>query len=318
MKTGAIAAYYFNMLNDVSDMVRIDPNIDKLFQSYNFTLVTHWPVNKLPAQQPGLSKSISNNTVLDLYRNLDYRMIDHIDSSSKIIGNLSRLTYWLVTSLCETGVRSPMNMIIDNNSPGKIHPGKKRYIVANYLGLDTIPVMVQQSNKLIRVAGRPIYNTAQMISAYDNNVSIKIKDSKKVACSWHGATNSRDKSGYDNWWNAASVAINHDNKILDYILQHGLHINCASQSHSSSTQNGIFNTHINHNATDHDFYLEVDNTKMIKKDLWQLYFHFDPRVGVKSCAHTGIKIINKFGDSNWTMQVNFAKTLKRSWIPKTK
>jgi hypothetical protein len=303
------------MLNDRSGLVRIDPGVDNLFENYNFTLVTHWPVSNLPVQRCGDKKYIPDDTILDYYRNLDYRMINHTDYSSKVIGGMVRLSCWMVTSLCESGVRSPINMFVDYRGQASLHPGKKRYIVANYLGLDTVPVMVQQFKTQPRIAGRPIYNTTQLVNAYDNNVSIKVNYKKKLECSWHGATNHRDKNGYDDWWKTSNLAINKNNKILDYVLQHGLHINCASQLHSTSAQNGIFNTHVNHNATDHDFYLEVDNTIMLEKDLWQLYFHFDPRVGVKSCSYTGIKIINNLGDPAWTMQVNLANTLNRVWIP---
>jgi hypothetical protein len=303
------------MLSANSDVAKIDLNIATLFEKYNFTSVAQWDINTLPAQRCSDDKYIPDDQVVDYYRNLDYRMIEYIDYPSRVIEGMVKYSFWLVTSFSLQGIQSPMNMYLENHY-ANIHPGKKRYIVANYMALDSVPVLVQQLKTQTRIHGVHITNVNQLIDLYGNNVSMQV--SKKygqevLECSWHGATNLRDKNDYDGWWQAAGESINHNNVILEYLLKEGLPVqfNGPAQSINTTTQ---YITCIHADAHHMQFYIDIPDVKYLNEDLWKLYFHFDPRVGVKECVETGIRIINKFGNPDWIIKVNLKKTLERPWI----
>ena len=318
MNTGVITRCYFNMFVDISSLPVIDPNLHKVFDDYNFTLVTHWPTTTLPVQRCSDADYIPDDLVLDCYRNLDYRMIDHVDYTNRIIRSMVYYSNWLVTSISETGVNAPLNLLIDDYGKKDIHPGKKRYIIANYMGLNSVPVMVQQPKTQARLAGRPIYTVDQMLAVYHHNVSIQLHKGYKLECSWHGATNFRDQNGYDSWHHTAKTQADGKHSILAYIQQHGIHVNCPTAIASTTTYDGVYRVHVNHNATDHDFYLDIADPTMLSYNLWELYYHFDSGVGEKSCPQSGIRIINKLGDPLWTMQSDLLATLQRLHIPDPK
>ena len=303
-----------------SDVAKVAPDVAALFDNHNFTYVSNWKLDTLPLQRCSDDKYIPDGLLVDYYRNLDYRMLDHIDYPSKVIEGMSKFSFWLVTSISEKGMQSPMNMYM-NKHYANIHPGKKRYIVANYLGLDSVPVLVQQPKTEPRVDGVHIENVDQIIDLYGNNVSIKVArnyNEEALECSWHGETNLRDDNDYDNWWSVASTSIDHDNQILRYLRIRG---KLAIVSYNNSHRTGLTVVHgegsfatIHHSDqySGGSFYIETDLKDI---DYWQLYFHFDPRVGRKTDKKLGISIVNHFGDPNWVMDVDFSGTLNRPWLP---
>jgi hypothetical protein len=298
------------MLSDNSTVAVIDPNVEKLFDKYNFTYVAEWDINTLPAQRCSDDTYIPDDIVVDYYRNLEY-----IDYPSRVIEGMVKYSFWLVTSFSEQAMQSPMNMYLEHHY-ANIHPGKKRYIVANYVGLDSVPVLVQQLKTIDRVDGVHIHNVNQLSDIYNNNASIQVASNYNnhvIECSWHGETGRRDARGYDDWWGVAAESINHNNVVLEYLLKEGLHVQYdgPSQSINTTTQ---YITHIHQDAHHNQFYIDIPDAQYLDEDLWKLYFHFDPRVGVKECVQTGIRIVNKFGDPDWQIKVNLKKTLERSWI----
>jgi hypothetical protein len=299
-----------------SDVAKIGAGVEKLFDDYTFTYVAAWDTSTLPVQRCSDDTYIPDELVVDYYRNLDYHMIEYIDYPSKVIEGMVKYSFWLVTSFSEQGMKSPMNMYSEQHYTN-IHPGKKRYIVANYMGLDSVPVLVQQLKHEDRIDGTPIHNIDQLIDLYGNNVSVKVVHNYNqdvLECSWHGATNLRDANDYDGWWAIASQSINHTNRILEYILEEGLHVQSSTSDLVINNSNDNYVTKVHPNARDRQFFLEVPDSAYLDYDLWKLYFHFDPRVGIKECTETGIRIVNKFGDPNWKIQVNLAKTLQRPWL----
>lgn len=294
---------------DKSNLDRVDPRAASLFEKYNFTFIACWDTNKLPIQRCSDDTYIPDKHVVDYYRNLDYRMIEHIDYPNRVIEGMTKFSCWLITSICETGMQSPLNMYLEGDY-SNIHPGKKRYIAANYVGLASVPVVVQQLKTEERVAGLHIANLEELSDIYGNNVSIKVAQNYNqdvIECSWHGETNSRDPNGYDDWWSVAGKSINHENVILDNILYRGLAVRTPNEN---ATASGIFKT-VMHPDIGGDFYIESERNDF---DFWQLYFHFDPRVGKKVDKKLGISIINHYGDPDWVIEVDFSKTLNRPWI----
>ena len=281
------------MFSDKSNNPRIDPEVALLFAEYKFEYFPKFPTKDLPLQRCSDANYITDLELLDWYRNLDYRMIQRKDYHNRVIEGMVLNACWLVTSMTENGVQSPLNMYEWDN----IHPGKKRYIVANYLGLETVPVLCQFRDG--QRGGIPITDLTGLSEIYGYDFSARIKhkpeyNERLLECSWHGETQMRDAKGYDDWHRAAGEALEFKNEILDYISEHGFHVNPAD---------------------DRPFYLEATTQAALDYDLMQLYFHFDPRVGKKVDKKLGISIINHYGDPNWVIDVDFSKTLNRPWLP---
>jgi hypothetical protein len=281
------------MFRDKSNKPRIDPEVEQLFDEYKFEYFPEWPTSELPLQRCSDANYISDIELLDWYRNLDYRMIQRTDYHNRVIKGMVLNACWLVTSAAEKGIQSPLNMYEWDN----IHPGKKRYIVANYLGLDSVPVLSQFQGE--GQGGIPITNMTELSEIYGDQFSARIKhkpeyNERLLECSWHGETQMRDDKGYDDWHAAAGEALQFKNKILDDIMANGIYINPAE---------------------DLPFYIEVYNDAVLEYDLMQLYYHFDPRVGGKIDKKLGISIINHYGDPDWVTEVDFSKTLNRPWLP---
>jgi hypothetical protein len=294
-------------------VIHVDDRIHQVFDRYQLTYYPAWPLDQLPVQRCSDEKYISDLQVLDYYRNLRPELITRRDYPNQVIRGMVEYGFWLATSMSVDGIQSPLNMYHWQN----IHPGKKRYIVANYLQLDAVPVLVQHwPDQMLRPGGIPINTLDQLLEIYNHNVSINIRtkvDELLVECSWHGLTDLRDRNGYDDWYRSAAISVNEHNHLLDYLLQYGLYIQTDVAGIGINT--GQLKITVNNDQSDKDFYIKLPEPSLLKYDLWQLYYHFDPRVGVKRCKVTGIEIVNRLGDPDWIIDgLNFKKTLHRPWL----
>ena len=271
------------MFDDISNKPRIDIDTQKVLQEYNFYYYDS-NLQDLPFQKCGDHSYIPDETILHHYRNLNYHLISHEQYFKPVIGNIIRTGCWLVTSMDIHGIQSPLSMFETH-----VHPGKKRYMVANYLQVDTVPVLLQ--TKEVRHDLQKVTTLSDLSDIYKGNFSTRVEqkdDNMILECSWHGATNSRDSKGYDNWWKVSNEEIG-SNVILDYIKKNGVGIN----------------------QTDRPFYILVhDDT--LQFDWWELYFHFDPTVYRKVCETGNIEIINTMSKSNETIHgCKLMRTLER-------
>lgn len=306
------------LIVDQSNLPLYNPKIDDLFNRYTFEYCENTPLADLPIQRCSDDCYITDQEVLSYYRNLDYRLIDHIDYPNRVIGGMVETSFWLVTSMSTKGIQSPLNLWEWDN----IHPGKKRWIIANYLQLRSVPTLNQFEDIQYSKGGRKITNKEELDEIYQNNYSAQIRNKlnehSKLECSWHGESNRRDEKGYDNWYRAGAESIGERNWIPDYLLEHGLQIRCyGAGRHLRHRVRGIFTTHINSrvDATG-DFYIEASQEQIAKYDLWQLYYHFDPRYARKTDTASGISIINRRGDPSLTINqdLRFEQTLTRPWL----
>lgn len=297
------------MFRDESNLSRLPPDLDTFLAATELYWFPEFPLHELPIQRCSDANYIKELQVLDYYRNLHYELIRFIDYENTIIRNMVEYSCWLVTSMSQKGIQSPLNIQGWNQN---IHPGLKRYIIANYLQLDTVPVVWQGGG---RTSDYPIKTLADLHRAYGENISVKIRDKGRqtLEVSWHGDTNYRDPNGYDFWVAAAAEELCGKNLILEYLLEHGLQLQIDVPG-STINNCDVYRTFAHNKADQHDFYLKIPDVSHLQMDLWKVYYHFDPRVGVKTCSETGIQIINKFGDPNWQMTVNLEKTIKRPWL----
>jgi len=256
------------MFEDISNRPRIDPLTETVLEEYNFYYY-ECSLSELPFQACGSKEYIPDDTILFHYRNLNYHLLSYRNYYKPIIGNIVKTGCWLVTDMTKNGIQSPLSMFGTH-----VHPGKKRYMVANYLQLDKVPILWQ--TKELHSSYQKVETLSDLADVYKNNFSTRVEryeDEMKLECSWHGATNSRDDKGYDNWWKVSNQAIG-TNVILEYVTRYGVRINDTSAP----------------------FHILVhDDT--LEFDWWQLYFHFDPNVYRKVCKTGKIEIINTFANN---------------------
>lgn len=298
------------MFRDHSQIERIPADLDQFLAQEEIYFEPDCPLSDLPLQRCSDANYIKDQQVLDYYRNLHYKLIEHADYENPIIGTMVKTACWLVTSMSEKGVKSGLNIQWWNQN---IHPGLKRYIVANYLQLDSVPVLWQGVDR-----GKPIRDAHTLYGCYGNRTDISVKlrnkgDRRALEVSWHGETQQRDSNGYDFWAATALEELDHGNYIYKYLLTHGLQVQADVPGYTINSAD-VYITRAHRAAHLHDFYLELPDSNYLQEDLWQLYFHFDPRVGVKTCRQTGIRIVNKRGDPDWEMEVELLSTLKRPWL----
>jgi hypothetical protein len=277
------------MFIDISNKARIDPNTEEILNAYNFYYIKNWKVLKLPKQD--WTSYIPDQTIAQHFCNLNYNLISFKNYKTAAVGDMVDKGCWLVSNIDQYGMQSPLNMF-DNN----IHPGKKRYMVANYLQLPHVPVLLQTKQTL---KFKRITTIAQLNKIYKNNYSTQIRTKSNnesvLECSWHGATNSRDSKGYDDWWRVSGESYNYRNVILEYISQNGIEVNTAER-------NSLFE-------------IIVHDKNLLKKDFWELYYHFDPLVHRKICETNKIEIINRLTDSKIIMKdCKLVRTLFRPKI----
>jgi hypothetical protein len=299
------------MIQDLSGKARVDPRAKDLFDRYAFTYFPAWPTSELPPQRCSDADYIPDQIVLDCYRNLHQNLIDHKGYTNPVVDSMVDYSFWLATSMTQRGIQAPLNMYHWTN----IHPGKKRYIMANYLQIKTVPVLVQHwPGNVQRAGGIPVTSLDYLLAIYQNNVSVNVRekvDELLVECSWHGETQRRDRNGYDDWYSAAAHSIHNGNHLLSHLLANGLTV--VSPAPDSVINKGARWTNIaSHSAP---FCIHDPDRLHTKYDLWALYYHFDPRVGIKRCRRSGLEIVNQFGDPNWIVNADLLSTLKRKWIP---
>lgn len=271
------------MFEDISNRPRIDPDTQRVLEEYNFYYYES-NLKDLPYQRCGDESYIPDETILHHYRNMNYHLISHMDYFKPIVGNIVRTGCWLVTDICRSGLQSPLSMFETH-----VHPGKKRYIVANYIQVDKVPVLWQ--TKQSHSSYQKVSSLSDLSDVYKNNFSTRVEHKggeRILECSWHGATNSRDDKGYDNWWKISNEQIG-SNMLLEYVKRFGIPINDTSTP----------------------FHILVhDDT--LKFDWWQLYFHFDPTVYRKVCESGKIEIINTLADKKRVVEnCPLLRTLKR-------
>lgn len=282
---------------DMSNKSRFDKNIELIFYNSNFYYIEDYPVKDLLPLQPWDYRILPMELNPWYYYNIDYRMLTHYNELHEF-RILCDWMFFLVTSFDEKGILSPINLYDYKD----FHPGGKRVTVADYMGIKTVPVLLQ-TDKLI--AEEKIQTLDQLHELYGYNCSFITRDNKRLEILYHGVTNMRDTRGYDDWYaKAARIKEEHfgTESFSLYIYKQGLtvynrHIN------ETVTQNG-FTTIFTTTRPDCPVYLEILDENILSKDLWKLFFYIDPSV-YKKIDETGKIIIhNNFGRDKQKIMLN--------------
>ena len=291
---------------DNSQSSRIPKRIDLFLKGNYFYYIPEYPLSNFN-HIPGASKSyISNNTIRNYYCNLDYQMIKHQDYENRVIHSMVNLSNFLITSIDQNGIKSPLNFFNKEN----IHPGNKRLICARYLGMSHIPVLWQSVGPMLNLTR--ITKLTELYNIYGDDISIQIKKKEPqstLEVAWHGETKCRDANGYDDWYTVSRLrtAIN----ISEYLLKNGLEV--INNTQTFEIKNDIFRTTFLKNASN-KIYIKILDESILSEDtdFWQLYYHLDPTIYSKTCETGRIAIINEFANSNTQLyNCKLYKSLKR-------
>lgn len=293
--------------SDVSNLERLPHKklLKSLFQKYQFVYTPNYELQKLDNIASAGATYLPDKKVRFFYNNLDYRLLAHYNYEKKIVRDMIDLVNFLVTSMDQQGVKSPLN-----KSNSSIHPGGKRLLIARYLNLPTVPVL-EQNKKLLNKDDGNVKSVKDLFKIYSNDISIKIRN-QKLEVSWHGESKLRDNNGYDDWFSASRNRDGNTLKIREYLLENGLEIvnNFIEKEQTSD----IFVTKFVKQPTN-KIYFTVTDEKLLSYDFWELFYHIDPTVYKKTCKSQCIEIHNHFIDNTSSLEnCNLLNTLNRTKI----
>jgi len=274
---------------DKSNKDRISPLVSDILNRFYFYYIPEYSLKRLN-HIPGASpKYLPNKIIRNHFSNLDYKLINYVDCENSVIRKLVDLSNFLITSMDQTGIHSPLNLYTLSN----IHPGNKRLICARYLGLKTVPILEQSLHP--KEGLTRINSLEEIFEIYGNDISINI-NSQRLEVSWHGDTHLRDTNGYDDWYTASATRSTEDVLYREHLLSTGLEV-LNSQKNATVTQKK-FKTHYR-TARENKITIEILDDSILSKglDFWELYYHIDPAVYIKTCETGKLRIINNFAST---------------------
>lgn len=282
---------------DLSTQDRYSSKISAVFENSNFYFIQDYPVKELLPLQPWDYRILPMELYPWYYYNIDYRMLSYYDKLHEF-RILCDWMFFLVTSFDEKGIVSPINLFDYQD----FHPGGKRVTVAHFMGIETVPVLLQTDNK---ISEKKISTIEELHNLYGNNCSFITRDNKRLEVLYHGETDMRDSRGYDDWY-AKAESIKNEYFGLDsfskYIYDSGLTV--YNRWKDQTIDNNGFKITYTTSRPETQVFLEVLDEDILSKDLWKLYFYIDPSV-YKKIDETGKIIIhNNFGRKSNKIMLN--------------
>jgi hypothetical protein len=233
---------------------------------------------------------------------LDYRLIDHRFDKPTIIGSLVENANFLVTSIDQTGIHAPLNLHNNEN----IHPGKKRLTVARYVGLKTVPVLLQSEEP--QDSGKRLLTIDDFFDVYGRDIGIYVNDYGRLEVTYL-ISHMRDPNGYDDWLTMSYSREGHFS-MAEYALQNGLEI--YNSYRGDTVVNGNFKTIYTTNPQN-EIFVEVLDDSLLDEglDFWQLFFHIDPTIRTKTCKTDRLRIVNKMAEKDDLTNCSLYSTMTR-------
>jgi hypothetical protein len=266
---------------------------------YYYPQYSLYDLNHIPTAKPDY---IKNDIVRPYFANLDYRLIDHRFEKPTIIGSLVENANFLVTSIDQTGIHAPLNLHNNEN----IHPGKKRLTVARYVGLETVPVLLQSEKP--QNSGKQLQTIDDFFEIYGPDIGIYVNDYGRLEVTYL-ISSMRDPNGYDDWLTMSYSRDGHFS-MADYMLENGLEI--YNSYRGDTVINGNFKTIYTTNPQN-KIYIEILDDSLLDEglDFWQLFFHIDPTVKTKTCKTGRIRIVNSMSQKDNLTNCSLYSTMIR-------
>lgn len=298
---------FSKLKEDLSKFPRITDDVIDCFSRYNFYYIENLKTTRLQKQQTWDKKALPPKMNIEYYYNVDYRLLEYYGKNHD--ANLfCNFLFYLVTSIDQNGIISPIN----SKNLTSFHPGTKRVAVASYLGIKTVPVLLQTKQVYESPNYEHIDTLEKLHKLYKNDCSFKHRrNDDYLEIAWHGASNRRDNLGYDNWFKKAEEVrqLNCDINIPTYLLENGLEV--ITPTKKESKIDGKFKTFYNNQRTS-PISIVIEDPLYEDLDPWELFFHIDPSISKKIDKTKKITIYNDFAkNQNILENCRLLSTLKR-------
>lgn len=287
-----------NLTKDDGDLNRLPQAAIECFGRYNFYFEPHYPTSSLLKMQNWDSTSYPENLCPEYYYNIDYRMLGLKDLSNEY-RLYTDFLFFLVTSIDQKGILSPVNVY----ETRVFHPGGKRANIASYLGIETMPAIVQTIADLGNEG--KISSLEHLLDLYGNNCSLIYRtEFDRIEVAWHGETGLRDSRGYDDWFAKADQITKKyfHGSVSEVVLEQGLEIVTEKPL---SPVDEFYKLKFSRNPSSPIRIIILDPS-WLECDLWELYFHIDPSI-YRKIDETGTIIIENDYAKNDALELKNCK-----------
>ena len=271
--------------DDAAHMDRIGPDVLELFNKYNFYYIKDFPIKNLVKLFNADVKELHSPEVAAKFYNIDYHMLEHWNDT-EWIDWFTRCFYYLVTSFDAEGVKVPLNLY-ENEF---FHPGGKRVCVGTYLGMNTVPVLLQTVNNTKRF-DLHIKSFDELHRVYpNNNFTAFIKElgpeSRISPLEIHYLESMiKTQDNIDGWMERGQGLLREFEQIAPPLqfLKHGLNIvnNEIEGVREEKGKNGYIYKTVFSKEPQHPYYIKVNDCSLLSHNFWKLVYYFDPRYQVK-------------------------------------
>ena len=301
----------FFKYDELNGKPRFPKNLNDILQTKNLYYYPKYNLCDLGDILGADDEYLSNDVVRNHYINLSYELIAWT-KTKKVIQNIVEGSNFLVTSIDRGGIKSPLCLHELKDNTRYIHPGNKRLIIARYLQLEYIPVVISSIEKVDNAIKLNTLDDIKKI--YGNDISI-CTPNDTVEIHWHGDTFMRNDCG-GNHWMKKSREENSSLGILKYLIENGLEVVSPfiEKDITKSVNKKRFVTKFRKSSSQL-LYVEVYNKDYLMYDFWDLFYHMDPTVKVKSCKTEDIKLVNLMSNTDIELnECSLASSLTRKKI----
>ena len=298
---------------DLSEhMDRIGPGVRELFNTYKFYYIHKFPIKELLSNVSADLEGLVSREIATKFYNINYRMLEH-QNECEWIDWFTYSFYYLVTSFDEEGIKVPLNFY----ERKWIHPGGKRVCIGAYLGMDTIPVLLQTKKKhkpfnfLIRSFDEleriyPSNNFTGFIrETYSNHQPLEIHYLESMI---------KTQDNIDGWMEQGRGILDQFNQTPPpfQFLKHGLNVvnnNIEGTTEEKGLNGYVYKTVFSKEPM-YPYYIKVNDSSLLTQNFWKLVYYFDPRYRVKYSEKKELEIRNTHNFATKSMNSNhILKTL---------
>lgn len=292
-------------------MPAVGSNVLEKWNEFNFYYIKEYPIKKLLSLISFDLNGLSTREISVKFYNLDYQMLSYLHMDW--IQMFSKVWFYLVTSFDKYGIKVPLNYYY----PEYMHPGGKRVCVGSYLGMDTVPVLLQARTVLKKdVYDFKICKPEELSKIYpDNNFTIFCLKGSPAIEVHYLESRIKSTSNIDGWMERGNKIVDESEYAPIYKNFVDTGINVVSDStrefeHEIKCDQGRSYKTIFTKKPISDVYIKLNDLSKKNYDFWKLIWYFDPRYKNKSSLKKEIEICNTRHTAVETMRSRYMlKTL---------
>lgn len=306
--------------DDASHMDRVGPGVRELFNTYNFYYIKQFPIKNLVKLFNADVKELASSAIASKFYNLDYRMLEHWDDT-EWIDWFTRAFYYLVTSFDEEGVKVPLNLY-ENHF---FHPGGKRVCIGTYLGMKSVPVLLQTTQS-VKKFNLKINSIDELQNVYpSNNFTAFIRSSPDETIQpleiHYLESMIKTSDNIDGWMERGQGILNDFSTMAPplYLLKHGLNVVNPNIEESVRVEQGAngyeYKTIFSKKPLPIGYFIKLNDLSLYNENFWKLAYYFDPRYRVKYSKKKELEIRNTHDFATKEMKsTHMLKTLTKDKV----